>query len=250
MENNKVLKGYISYYDTPIINNQAIRSMLKLIFGNGKKKLTSYDTPVRTLNEYRQAVFNKIYEREHPELIKEILDAKNEDIINENKKRSNKKLPLYTFDEYNKPTVSYDNYNPIYINGKVASGIAPNATIGQHIQALLFNDPSYEAQMTSGSFNYTKDKDGNVKMYDIADINKGTGLPSLLPNILHEVAKKRNKKFVREYDLGNINDWGMKYTGNEYLRPFQNDNQIGLTGWKKEYNHQMRPDIYKEGWLY
>ena len=247
MEDNTLLEGYVSYNDAPY----ALRSALKLLFGGGKKIIKNEDTPKKMLNEYKQAIFNKEYERKHPEIIRGIIDAKNREITEWNKTHPKQKQPLWSFDKYNKPTISYDNYNPIYIDGRVTSGIAPNATFGQNVQAMFKNDPSYNAQMTLGSANYTIDKNGHVDVVDDVNVNKGTHLADPLFDIIHTIAKYRKpNEYKRVYDLGNINNWGMKYTGNDYNRQFQYDNQLGVSGLRREYNHQIDPNTFKRGWFY
>lgn len=221
MDNNLSFNIGVSKNNVPY----AIRSYLKFIFNKGKKNITNNDTPEEILKELRQAAYNKMYEREHPEIANHIVDNMNEDIDWYNKSLMHKLKRIFgekdiermTMDKYLNSGVSYDNYNPVMIDGKAMMGIAPNATFMQNIKAI--RDPSYNAQMSVGSFDINKNKNGNIIATDRYNINGGTKLNDWVLNTLHTLAKhKTNGAYNRTYDLGNPKDWGMDYTGNDYIR--------------------------------
>jgi hypothetical protein len=244
MDNNLSFNIGISKNDIPY----AIRSYLKFIFNRGKKNITNNDTPEEILNELKQAAYNKIYEREHQELANQIVNNMNMDIDWYNKSLVHKLKKMFgekdiermTTDRYLNGGVSYDNYNPVMINGNAMMGIAPNATFTQNIKAI--GDPSYNAQMSVGSFDINRNKNGNIIATDRYNINAGNDLHDVILNALHTLAKhKTDGAYNRMYDLGNPKDWGMEYTGNGYLRDGDYDRHLfGRGFYQRGYDQNIK----------
>ena len=238
-ENNITLKGGISK------NNYALQALKKYISGD-RSTTTEKDLPEYVLNELRQAVYNRELEKRNPQLygVPEIVKSINKDIEFENNRPSSrirnalglrKNEQYIDVPKYLSGGIQYENYNPIKVDGEEWGGIAPIART-QFLPKFI-NDPSYNAQMSFGRANYTIDPKGNVVLTDRYNINKGTNLASPLGNVVHTVAKYLNKgAYDSNINLGNINDWGLNYTGNDYNRAFNKNKYLGYGYYERSYD--------------
>lgn len=111
--------------------------------------------------------------------------------------------------------ISYENYRPLMIEGRYV-GMAPflNTDTKIRVNNIPENRNNYNMQTSIGSAKYTITPKGNVTLTDRYDINKGTNMKDPLTNLAHTVVKLYGKPFDINLNLGNINDWGMEYTGN------------------------------------
>jgi hypothetical protein len=203
--------------------------------------------PTNMANEYRQAIYNKEWERKHPEIANRVINIQNAENQYANNQVAHKILkaigisqdiPKVTPEKYLKQTISYENYNPIVLNGKSMVGSAPTAKLGNMVKALLQADPSYNAQNTVGRADYEIDNYGNVILKDRYNINKGLHMGNPLADAIHTWAKHQpSNAYDVRLNLGNINDWRLQYTGNDYTRDIARDR-----------SNLMNTGVYEKGY--
>lgn len=192
-------------------NTAHFRGVAKALNPFSNNGWTEKDFSTNELNEYRQAVYNKIYEQKHREDLG--LKKKFEELGRELD-------TTFDIDKELANNIRYENYSPMYVfdqYGNVNKARFTPAIKNIHeLNQVLFN-PSYSAQMSVGSADFDVDKYGNVVLRDIYNVNKGTGLANPLLNTVHETIKLLGKPYPININLGNINDWNMGYTGNQLL---------------------------------
>lgn len=245
----KILGEYLSSKNTQspqniYNNNYSLQALNKFARGDNST-LTS--VPTNMSNEYKQAIYNKEWERRHPEIANRIVDIMNTETYYANNQPLHKVLKAIgfakdtsntTLDEYLKQAISYENYNPVVLNGVEMVGSAPTAKFGNMAKAIFRADPSYNAQNTVGRADYEIDNNGNVILKDRYNINKGLHMGNALADIIHTWAKHQpNNAYDVRLNLGNINDWNLQYTGNDYLREIAPDR-----------SNLMNQGIYERGY--
>lgn len=163
------------------------RLALKSLFQNDKPVNNSFFSN-KDIKELQQAVYNRYW------------DLKNRQLDNVDNRAQE---------------ISYENYKPLMVGGKYV-GMAPflNNDMTSRVNNIPENRNNYNMQTSIGSAKYNIDPKGNVTLTDRYDINKGTNMKDPITNIAHTVVKLFGKPFDINLDLGNINDWGLEYTGN------------------------------------
>lgn len=163
------------------------RLALKSLFQNDKPVDNSFFSN-KDIKELQQAVYNRYWDLKNRQL---------DDIDNRAQE------------------ISYENYKPLMVSGKYA-GMAPflSNDMTSRVNNIPENRNNYNMQTSIGSAKYNIDPRGNVTLTDRYDINKGTNMKDPITNIAHTVVKLFGKPFDINLDLGNINDWGLEYTGN------------------------------------
>lgn len=163
------------------------RLALKSLFQNDKPVDNSFFSN-KDIKELQQAVYNRYWDLKNRQL---------DDIDNRAQE------------------ISYENYRPLMVGGKYA-GMAPflSNDMTSRVNNIPENRNNYNMQTSIGSAKYNIDPKGNVTLTDRYDINKGTNMKDPITNIAHTVVKLFGKPFDINLDLGNINDWGLEYTGN------------------------------------
>ena len=181
MDSNK----YKNIYNNLFKSNA--RLALKSLMQNGNAVGNDFFTD-QDLKELQQAVFNREWDLKNRQL----------DYV-DNRRRE----------------ISYENYRPLMINNRYV-GMAPflNADMTARVNNIPENKSNYNMQTSIGSARYTIDPKGNVILTDRYDINKGTNMKDPVANLAHTAVKLLGKPFDVYLNLGNINDWGMRYTGN------------------------------------
>ena len=178
----------MSYQDTvkDIFKSNA-RLAIKSLLQNGKPIDNNFFS-ANDIQELKQAIYNREW------------DLKNRKLDSVDKKRRE---------------ISYENYKPLMVGGRYA-GMAPFLTndMATRVNNIPANRSNYNMQTSIGSAKYTIDPKGNVILTDRYDINKGTNMKDPVANIAHTAVKMLGKPFDVNLNLGNINDWGMDYTGN------------------------------------
>lgn len=164
----------------------------------------------RELDEYRQAIYNKVYEQQH---------YKDLDIENKLKNVYNGDIPS-DIGKYLSNNITYENYSPMYAFDEVGNvkrtPFTPGIKSSHILNQILFN-PSYSAQMSVGSADFDIDKYGNVTLKDTYNVNKNTHLANKGLDAVHQLVKMVGKPYPININLGNINDWEFGYTGNPAL---------------------------------
>lgn len=163
------------------------RLALKSLFQNDKPVDNSFFSN-KDIKELQQAVYNRYW------------DLKNRRLDNVDNRAQE---------------ISYENYRPLMVGGKYV-GMAPflGNDMTSRVNNIQENRNNYNMQTSIGSAKYNIDPNGNVTLTDRYDINKGTNMKDPITNIAHTVVKLFGKPFDINLDLGNINDWGLEYTGN------------------------------------
>lgn len=163
------------------------RLALKSLFQNDKPVNNNFFSN-KDIKELQQAVYNRYW------------DLKNRQLDNVDNRAQE---------------ISYENYKPLMVSGKYV-GMAPflNNDMTSRVNNIPENRNNYNMQTSIGSAKYNIDSKGNVTLTDRYDINKGTNMKDPITNIAHTVVKLFGKPFDINLDLGNINDWGLEYTGN------------------------------------
>lgn len=115
--------------------------------------------------------------------------------------------------------ISYENYPTMNNDG--GYGAVPWLNTFQTLKAYSnkANRPIINAQGTIGSARYTIDPSGYVNLYDTYDFPKNSSMASVPAELFHAYASFLGKPSKVGLQLGNINDWGMGYTGNAWLEP-------------------------------
>jgi hypothetical protein len=224
--------------------NYALQALDKFRKGD-TSTLTS--VPDDILRQYQQAVFNKEYERNNPAKSGALnaIDVMNMERDAGNKQLQHKILKAMgiakdyqpvTPDKYFQRVISYENYNPVKIDGVNMVGSAPTASFGNMVKALYQGDPSYNAQNTVGSAKYIIDDKGNVRLIDRYNINKGLHMGDWLSDAVHTWAKHQPQNAYNvDLNLGNINDWNLQYTGNDFNRNVTPDTLLGRSVYDRGY---------------
>ena len=163
------------------------RLALKSLFQNDKPVDNSFFSN-KDIKELQQAIYNRYW------------DLKNRQLDDTDNRAQE---------------ISYENYKPLMVGGKYA-GMAPflSNDMASRVNNIPENRNNYNMQTSIGSAKYNIDPRGNVTLTDRYDINKGTNMKDPITNIAHTVVKLFGKPFDINLDLGNINDWGLEYTGN------------------------------------
>ena len=163
------------------------RLALKSLFHNDKPVDNSFFSN-KDIKELQQAVYNRYWDLKNRQL---------DDVDNRAQE------------------ISYENYRPLMVGGKYA-GMAPflSNDMTSRVNNIPENRNNYNMQTSIGSAKYNIDPRGNVTLTDRYDINKGTNMKDPITNIAHTVVKLFGKPFDINLDLGNINNWGLEYTGN------------------------------------
>lgn len=163
------------------------RLALKSLFQNDKPVDNSFFSN-KDIKELQQAVYNRYWDLKNRQL---------DDVDNRAQE------------------ISYENYRPLMVGGKYA-GMAPflSNDMTSRVNNIPENRNNYNMQTSIGSAKYNIDPRGNVTLTDRYDINKGTNMKDPITNIAHTVVKLFGKPFDINLDLGNINNWGLEYTGN------------------------------------
>ena len=153
------------------------------------------------LNQLRQAVFNQEYDLKNRQA--EIMANA------EWRKKYNKQKD---YDPMIRREFSYRNYGSgDYLDPFEMKDIR----LAQKLMGAY--DPRFVAQSTIGSGRYTIDPKGNVTVNDVYDFDKAKGMASIIANMFHKTGGNFGKPYPVIIKLGNINDWGLNYTGNRDL---------------------------------
>lgn len=186
------------------------RNYAHVFIGNGKT-VTENDYTPEELNSLRQAIVNHEYVLNNTPDLKNKIDAVRSHIAEENNEKSTPLLSRYT-----ERVIDYPDYKQVYVSDDYGNETPVNfnhVTLDQWHRLKNTKNPDFFMQGTIGAADYDIDKNGNVTLKDRYDFTQDKikdiahySLPAL-------VAKAFGKPYDVNIKLGNINDWGMKYSG-------------------------------------
>ena len=189
-------------------NIVAYKNIVKEMFDNQMSKTpraySEKDFEEDILNQLRQNVFNQEYDLKNR--ASELMDVKRyKDSIGET-----------DYDPILRREFSYRNYgsgkhNDVFEMGNI-----------ELLKNYIANDnPIFRTQATIGSGRYSIDPQGNVIVTDTYDFSKNKHMKNMA-DLLHLLGAYKGNAFPIKINLGNINDWNMKYTGNRDLDSYYN----------------------------
>jgi hypothetical protein len=186
------------------------RNYAHTFVGDGRS-LSEKDYTQDELNALRQAIVNHEYTINNtPDLDKKI------QVVRDYIARENKQKTTPLLSRYKERVIDYPDYKQVYSIGEYGEGdpINFNSKITRDQWQRLKNtkDPNYFMQGTIGAADYSIDKDGNVVLIDRYDFTQDK-IGDAHYSVPAMVAKAFGKPYDIKINLGNINDWGMKYSG-------------------------------------
>ena len=183
-----------------------VKEMFDNQFSNNPRAYTTDDFDEDIIRQLQQNVFNQEYD---------LKNRKSEILANAEwrRKYNNQK----DYDPMLRREFSYRNYGSGDYNDVFEMG-----NIELLKQYLANNNPIFRTQATIGSGRYTIDPKGNVVVTDVYDFDKAKGMQALLGNLAHMRGSHFGNPYPVTINLGNINDWGLQYTGNRDLDQYYN----------------------------
>lgn len=179
--------------------------------GRSGKTTTERDYTKSELDALRQAVVNHEYVLNNVKNLDEKIQAVRDYIKKEN---GDEDTPVLA--RYKERVIDYPDYKQVYAKNKEGFDVPVNFNKFNHNQYWeLYDrrDPNFFMQGTVGAGDYSIDDKGNVTFtdrYDFTQDNIGDGAEYTPLALLAKVA---GKPYDIKINLGNINDWGMKYSG-------------------------------------
>lgn len=178
-----------------------------------RKNPTQYtinDFSPEYINQVRQNIVNREYD------INNRLNELKEMYTRYNNREVPYPYNLYDKDKYDMNKLanrefSYENYG----SGNYKDPF--ELTIKETLELMGNKDPRFEVGSTLGSARYSIDNNGNVILNDRYDFNKKLGMNNLPADMLHKLGAMFGTPYDVSINLGNINDWGLGYTGNRLL---------------------------------
>ena len=185
-----------------------VGEMFKNQFNTQPKRYTEADFSPAMLQQIKQNVFNQ----EHD------LRERAQEIMNMTEYRH--RIGDKDYDPMLRREFSYRNYG----SGNYQDPFEMS-TIDLARKYFANNDPRFQVQSTIGSARYNIDPKGNVTVTDSYDFSKRKYMQNLA-QVLHLYGALKGNPYPININLGNINDWGLQYTGNRDLDNYYNRNKI------------------------
>ena len=189
------------------MDKNIIYDMFMNQFNDNPRPYTEADFSPAMIQQLRQNVFNQ--EHDLKERVQELLNTADYRHTMGDK----------DYDPILRREFSYRNYGSGNYKDPFEMG---NKELAQKF--FSNNDPRFQVQTTIGSGRYSIDPKGNVIVTDEYDFSKRKYMQNLA-QILHLYGALKGKPYPITINLGNINDWGLKYTGNRELDAYYNRNK-------------------------
>ena len=205
-----MLQGNVSYND----NNKKYlllphqRNYIRTFIN--PRTLTENDYSNDELQALRQAVVNHEWMLKNVPDLKKRISLIQKDISKRNNNNTN------ILKRYHERVIDYPDYKQVYVTNDYGNKTPVNfnhVTQDQYSRIKNTKDPNFFMQGTIGAADYNIDKHGNVILndkYNFTQDKISDRTHYKLPAIL---AKMFGTPYNIRINLGNINDWGLDYSG-------------------------------------
>lgn len=192
------------------------RNFLHQFKGKGTTNQTELNYTPRQLEPLKQAIYNHNWEKNNiPDLADRVKRV--QQMFIDEAKAKGVKNPYIPLQRYMEDVIDYNNYPVVMVPddwGNKTAITFNSANQDQHNRAVNMDNQSYLMQGSIGAGDYSIDKNGNVILHDRYNFTQDKLGDGTHYTPMAMLGKMFGTPYEINLNLGNINDWGMSYTGN------------------------------------